>query len=253
MTSKERLRERYEKEFKPAYDALMKVYPFTTDDLDGEIWKSAPYCADYLVSNFGRTKSFKNGNVKIRKPALTKDGYLRVHLDKNGKRGYFGVHQLVAIVFIPNPDNKPQINHIDGCKFNNYVGNLEWATASENVQHAHDTGLAKNAQGSDDSQAKFTNEQVLYIRENPDGLTLAKLAEKFGVAFPTIAKIQLGYRYREAGGTIRKPQKYKPPIANDMRTEIRRLRNLDPKKYTYKVLCEMFGVCPQTVWNIVNS
>lgn len=70
------------------------------------------------------------------KPEETSKGYLRVDLyDKEGKRKHFKIHRLVAQAFIPNPENKPQINHIDGNKQNNSITNLEWVTDAENKEH----------------------------------------------------------------------------------------------------------------------
>lgn len=254
MTDYDRRRQRYEKEFKPAYEALMKFYPLTLENLDNEQWKPIKgYEELYHESNYGRTKRFyQNGNVKIIKPALTKDGYLRVHLDKNGKRGYFRVHQLVTIVFIPNPDNKPQVNHIDGCKLNNYVGNLEWATGSENMQHALATGLVP--QGEKNYLAKFTNEQVLYIRQNPDGLTTTKLAEKFGVGDTTISFIQLGKHYKDAGGSVReKKQGGSPRTPDDIRAQILTRYQKGVRGCGAHVLAKEFGYSKRTILDIVHS
>jgi len=100
----------------------------------------------YKVTTFGRVWScgrpntrYKNGRFK--KTTLSKNGYIFVGLNKNKKLKTCKVTRLVAITFIPNPDNKPQVNHIDGDKQNNNVSNLEWNTASENIQHSWDTGL----------------------------------------------------------------------------------------------------------------
>ena len=85
---------------------------------------------------------------------------------REGKNVALRVHRLVANAYIPNPENKPYVNHKDGDKLNNHVDNLEWCTAKENSQHAYATGLAKAASGADSPCAKLTAEDVLFIRTN---------------------------------------------------------------------------------------
>lgn len=85
----------------------------------------------YTVSNLGRVV----GPRKMLKPFITRFGYERVFLCKNGKQRNKPVHRLAAIAFIENKENKPQVNHKDGVKTNNKVSNLEWATAKENIDH----------------------------------------------------------------------------------------------------------------------
>ena len=78
---------------------------------------------------------------KILKFQIDKRGYCRVSLHKNNEKTTAKVHRIVAETFIPNPDNKPQVNHIDGVKTNNSVSNLEWMTNKENIIHSIDTGI----------------------------------------------------------------------------------------------------------------
>lgn len=75
-------------------------------------------------------------------PHLGVSGYLRIGLrDKRTSRHWYSVHRIVAKAFVPNPENKPEVNHIDGNKLNNAIDNLEWCTQQENVAHAYNTGL----------------------------------------------------------------------------------------------------------------
>lgn len=98
---------------------------------------------DYSISRDGVIFSKKlNRNIT---PNTTQKGYISVNLNNNGFRKYFFLHRLVAMTYIPNPQNKPQVNHINGIKNDNRVENLEWVTLSENIQHAVKTGLRDKA------------------------------------------------------------------------------------------------------------
>lgn len=108
-----------------------------------EIWKDIEgFEGLYQVSNLGRIKSSCREGTKggIIKQFLI-DKYMKVHLYKDGESRFYFVHRLVALAFIENPLNKPQINHINGNKYDNRAINLEWATSQENLQHAIGTGL----------------------------------------------------------------------------------------------------------------
>lgn len=244
-------RRRYEKA-KADYDLFIKVYDFQLNDLKGEIWLPIPDWEDYQESNYGRTKRFyKNGEVKILKPALNKDGYLQVYLHKGGKKKNFKVARLVATLFIPNPDNKPQVNHIYS-RFSNHVDCLEWTTHAENMQHAVDTGLIKS--GEDSPDAKLTNEQVLYIRENPDGLNTQQLAAMFGVGQTTISLIQRGKIWKQAGGTVRgNLQGGLPRIPDDVREQIRAEYVKDSRQFGSTALAKKYGVDHATILNIIHE
>ena len=108
-------------------------------------------------------------------------------LSKQGKVKTITVHRLVAQAFIPNPDSKPEVNHIDGDKKNNNMSNLEWCTSSENVQHAVDTGLINN-KGSNNGKSKLSEKQVLEIRDS--NLTQTELGKLYGVPQTVISKIK---------------------------------------------------------------
>lgn len=96
---------------------------------------------DYYITSCGKVWSFKSNKFLSLKKH--KYGYLYIDLYNENERSRFYVHRLVAQAYIPNPENKLQINHIDGNKKNNCVKNLEWNTPSENLQHAYNIGLRK--------------------------------------------------------------------------------------------------------------
>ena len=123
------------------------------DKIMNEIWKDIEgYEGFYKISNFGRVKSLKRKDTKgrtvrerILKPCIV-DGYYSVTLYKDIRK-IFKIHRLIAMAFIPNIENKPFINHIDGNKKNNSIDNLEWVTNQENIKHAFKIGLIKGRKG----------------------------------------------------------------------------------------------------------
>jgi hypothetical protein len=122
-------------------------------------------------------------------------GYMHsVFLDK-GKRVQVPTHRVIALAFVPNPDNKPIVNHIDGNKQNNKPENLEWVTIKENVQHAIDNGLASTGLGG--YAGKFTEEERndILARWN-SGETMRSIARDLGVSHTLIGSIVHGrYKY----------------------------------------------------------
>jgi hypothetical protein len=110
-----------------------------------EIWVDIEdYKGHYQVSNYGNVRSLKTG--VILSPQTNNKGYMYVNLSK-GKCRKFLVHRLVAIHFIPNPENLPEVNHKDGNKKRNRKDNLEWSNRHFNMQHAHDNHLIKGRLG----------------------------------------------------------------------------------------------------------
>lgn len=152
-----------------------------------EIWKPIDGFENYLISNLGNVKTV---NGKLRKINYGKCKYGYIELWKNNKGTKYRVHRLVATHFIPNPDNKEQVNHIDGNKKNNTVSNLEWVTCKENIRHAIDNNLSSIKYGSKNHSAKLKEEDIIYIREKAKKeKTVRELAEQFGVSTTNIYNI----------------------------------------------------------------
>lgn len=144
-----------------------------------ENWKDIKgYEGLYQVSDFGNVRSldrdvlYSNGRIRTHKGRIItsrigNSGYSLVILSKNGKTKGVLVHRLVCIAFNPNPENKPQVNHKDGVKHHNWKENLEWSTRSENMIHAHRTGLKKTTKawtgkfGRDHCKSKSVNQLAM--------------------------------------------------------------------------------------------
>lgn len=108
---------------------------------EDEEWRAVVGFDRYAVSNLGRVMNCKTG--RILRPGLNNHGYLNVVLARDGQGFNRKVHRLVLMAFSDYMDLSLDVNHIDGIKINNNLDNLEWATRSENIQHAFRTGLNK--------------------------------------------------------------------------------------------------------------
>lgn len=106
-----------------------------------ERWQDIEGYDNYEVSTHGRIRNKRLGIIM--RTHGNRGGYEQLCLTQNGNRRTCKVHRLVAETFIPNPDNLPQVNHIDGDKWNNNIDNLEWCTPQQNMQHAIESGLAQ--------------------------------------------------------------------------------------------------------------
>jgi hypothetical protein len=174
-----------------------------------EMWKNIKgYEKSYQISNLGRVKSlprkvkiirygkvhYKTISGRTMKPLLNKrgKGYLKINLKRPNR--LLSIHQLVAKAFIPNPENKPFINHIDGDPKNNVISNLEWCTAKENAIHASKNGLLPR--GENHPNSKLTKDQVLEIRKSykPREITQQMLADKYGIT-KTLVRYILQRKY----------------------------------------------------------
>lgn len=122
--------------------------------------------------------------------SVPKNGYPVVKLSKQGRVTTCLLHRVVAQAFIPNPDNKPEVNHKDGDVSNYRRRNLEWSTKSENISHAY-TKLNRQApRGEQGGNAKLTEQKVLAIRkQHAAGVLQSDLASQFGVSAKQISVI----------------------------------------------------------------
>lgn len=149
----------------------------------------------YIIREDGTVYSVRS--KKVLTPVKHNQGYLCVSLGANNKRL---LHRLIAETLIPNPDNKPCVNHIDGNKHNNATANLEWCTYTENHLHAFRIGLRENPTGIELGTAKLSAEDVRWIRTNLEfghkELGVCPLARRFNVSPATVRDAYYGKRYK---------------------------------------------------------
>ena len=149
-----------------------------------EVWKDI--YDGYQVSNIGRVRSLKRN--KLLTAREHHKGYLHIHLRVNGRDVMPKVHRLVAEAFIDNPDNLPQVNHINGNKQDNRVENLEWCTNQQNVKHSYDA-LGR----------KSYERRVLCVESNEAFRSAKEAGERLGIDRSAISKCCKGKR-ETAGG-----------------------------------------------------
>lgn len=147
---------------------------------------------DISLIDWSRYIAFESGEVldkKIKRnlsPASARDGYQQVFM--SGRK--YLLHRIIAYTFIPNPENKKEVNHKDGNKKNNAASNLEWCTRSENILHSFNTGLNKVRSVSPDQANEIKR---LY---NTGVYTYQKIAELYSVSNTTIQRIVTGAMYK---------------------------------------------------------
>ena len=156
------------------------------------MWKK--YSENYEASTDGHIRNSKTKHVLHE--FKSKDGYLRTQF--GGKTRL--VHRVIAQTFIENPRQLPEVNHIDGCKTNNTVSNLEYCSRSDNLRHAYISDL-RNAKRTNNSRCKLSEDDVAYIKNNysrGDKVYGAKaLSKRFRVACQTICAVVSGQNWKD--------------------------------------------------------
>lgn len=151
----------------------------------------------YLATPEGKvyTTKLRKG---LMKPTADRNGYLRLSMiGDNGRRKGVYLHQIVAMTFLDNPDNKPFVNHLDHDKSNNSVKNLVWCTHLENIRHDWKMGKRRALFGEESGNSKITSEVAKSIRDlHKKGSKQAELATMFGISQPTVSQVIRGLTWR---------------------------------------------------------
>lgn len=244
-----------------------------------EIWKPVVgYEGYYEVSNYGNVRSvsrvvYPRGRARTIPSTVLKQeiksgpekqhggGYRRVVLVVNGKPVHKSVHRLVAEAFLPNEHtDSMQVNHKDGVKHHNDVGNLEWCTDHDNKMHASEMGLLNPnpPKGTKAVFAKLTDEQVTEARmKYASGVPLRELVAEYGVGKATMLNCVRGRTYCQDGKIGGQPKQEKPKGAQHFQavlteSQVEMIRHRHSRGETQTALAKEYGVSLNTVWRCVH-
>lgn len=211
--------------------------------VDNEVFKKIDGIDGIEVSNSGKIKFLSkkiidtNGNERIYKEkikdkfAINSSGYKKISYYNDGEFKNYYLHRLIAMAFIPNPENKPFVNHKDGNKLNNNIDNLEWCTHSENIIHAYknhlkeDTGYAKYIRR--ESNRKLTEDEINDIRAMyKKGIKQVDIAKKYNLYSRTVNNIVHDNLYRQIEMTPLDRMKIRIDELNELRNMY--LKTKDP-------------------------
>jgi len=163
--------------------------------------KAIPGFNNYRISADGTVWSCYRGSSskptnewRALKPVQDQTKYMVVTLCENGKRRNYSIHRLLALVFIPNPENKSHVNHIDSDETNNNLDNLEWTTVSENSQHGYDYG--RHTPPGEKEIVQFRADTQIEVARFK---SIHEAGRQTGIAWQNISKVCRGVRPRAGG------------------------------------------------------
>lgn len=154
-------------------------------------WETIKDFNDYEVSTTGLIRN--RHTQKVLTPSKLRNGYMNIKLYKDFKQRNLLLHRVIAIAFIPNPNNLKTVNHKDSNRANNVLENLEWLTQSNNVIHGYINGL-HCTKGVKNGNSKLTVKKVLAIRE--DKRSYPEIAIDYGIAPTTVGNIKNRYIWK---------------------------------------------------------
>lgn len=218
--------------------------------LTGEIWKAISNSNnEYFVSNMCRVKSIKNGEENLIRIHKQKNNYRRITISVDGKITNILFHRIMAILFIPNPENLPCVCHIDDDPSNCKLNNLEWGSYSHNTTQAYRTGRM-NKKGTKNHMNKLSESEVLEIH----GLDLnyQLLAKQYGISKGTVADIKQGLRWAWLTGGKSALRKIRGEKSRSNLTEQVVMLILN-EKGTLAQISKKYGISGTTAWDIKNG
>lgn len=199
--------EMYDKSYESLEIAERQMVDDYIHDLDHPVWKpiiTKGIDTIYEISNTGSIRNVITGT--IRRPTEVWSGYSKINFYKNAKCVTVLIHRLVAEPFVPNPNNLPVVNHINGNKTFNWYRNLEWCTQQENTQHAIDKGLSLRT-GVDNPNNKYDEDIIHTVcKLLEDGHTPTKISRMIDVSVTLSENIKRGKLWKEIASQYNIPE-----------------------------------------------
>lgn len=197
----------------------------------------------YAVTENGDVWSYVSN--KWMTPSVNYRGYLVICAHRNCITSHPYIHQLVALAFIPNPENKHQVNHIDGNKQNNHISNLEWVTNQENAKHARENGLMPHA--------VFTDEDVYLIcRELANGRSSTEISKLYGYPYDSVYQIRRGENWKHISSQFTfPPMRNRNTVLTESQVREICLRILNGDKLVD--IANQFNTSPDVIGKIKNG
>ncbi len=211
--------------------------------------KKIPDFERYEIDRYGSVFSMIKTPETLLKLKRTRKCYLTVRImSNNGTKKTLSVHRLVAKLFIENPENKPQVNHVDGNKQNNHVSNLEWCTARENVRHAYASGLVKV--GIENIKNRFSDFDIKTMKEMFDsGRSVRSIGKHFGVGHKHISMILKGEIYTNS--SIKKTKNLVKPKFTYNETMV--MKSMRKDGCSYRKIAEKFNSTHSTIKRYIDG
>ena len=227
-------------------------------DDDTKFYKINGVKSTYIVCKDGSIFNTKHNKFKKLKPIKQKNGYYLVHLHLNGKSYYRWLHRIVAECFLENPENKPEVNHKNGIKSDNYVDNLEWVSSKENIEHAFRTNI--RGVGEKSSNSILTNKQVKKICEmlEDNELTMREISDFIGCGYHMVFMIKSKKCWNHISDKydFSNYDKFSPNRGSNKLTEQDVYNICDlikSKQYTCRDIAKMYGVFENTLYRIKST
>ena len=224
--------------------------------MEKEIWKKIiidDFVTDYYVSSLGRV--YSEITKTILKPLPTNSGYVRVRIYYNNSSAYKSIHRLVAIAFLQNIDNLSVVNHKDGNKLNNKVSNLEWASYSDNINHAYIHNLRKVKYGDESHMSKYSRKQITLacqlMEQGTYTLQEIELVTDIDIAMLYLIKRRISWINVSKFYDVENCKQTKSNYSEDDIELVYKL--LEENKLSVYDIMDRTGVKTSTIYNIISN